>query len=286
MPETKALTDNQKVLDTPEYFSTWRRKLNITIFGYHTPAGRAFDIVLLIAILLSIGVVMIESVSHYRINYATEIYSVEWFFTFLFTLEYIARIISHPKPSQYVFSFMGLVDLASIIPTYISLFIDGSPSSLMMIRTIRLVRVFRILKLTRYIGGAATMSKALWLSRFKITVFLGYVLCIVVIVGTLLYVIEGGQNGFTSIPRSIYWAVVTLTTVGYGDIAPQTVLGQTLASIVMILGYAIIAVPTGIVTGEMISANKPNKKNKTCDRCKSSNSLEANYCSTCGEKFA
>ena len=286
MPETKALRDNKKVLETPESFSTWRRKLNITIFGYHTPAGRAFDIVLLIAILLSIGVVMIESVSYYRINYPTEIYSIEWFFTFIFTLEYLARIISHPKPSQYIFSFMGLVDLASIIPTYISLFIDGSPSSLMMIRTIRLVRVFRILKLTRYIGGAATMSRALWLSRFKITVFLGYVLCIVVIVGTLLYVIEGGQNGFTSIPRSIYWAIVTLTTVGYGDIAPQTVLGQALASVVMILGYAIIAVPTGIVTGEMINANKSTKSVKSCERCKAENSLESNYCSKCGEKFA
>ena len=267
-----------------EHFSPWRKKLHEIIFGYETFGGRLFDIVLLISIILSVLAVMLESVSKISYEHGIILRDVEWAFTILFTIEYIGRILSSPKPLKYIFSFMGIVDFLSIIPTYFSLFIEGA-QLLLIIRLIRFVRIFRILKLTRYIRGSWVLRQALIDSRHKIIVFFGSIMIIVVIVGTLMYMIEHGQNGFDSIPRSIYWAIVTITTVGYGDIAPTTVLGQTLASFLMIIGYAIIAVPTGIVTSEMVKA-KVNEKERSCTNCDSISLAEkANFCHQCGEKL-
>lgn len=279
------MTEQDKIEIQTANFPLWKKKLHSVIFGYDTFVGKLFDIILLVAILFSILAVMLESVPSIRNEHGDLLHNIEWSFTILFTLEYLARLLSHPKPKKYIFSTMGIIDLVSIIPTYLSLFSIGS-RSLSVIRSIRFIRVFRILKLTHFVGGAQVISQALYSSRHKIVVFLGSVVCIVVIVGTLLYVVEGEENGFTSIPRSIYWAIVTLTTVGYGDIAPQTVLGQSLASIVMIMGYAILAVPTGIVTGEMINTKGQNKAGTLCGRCKTRvTSTPANFCNTCGEKL-
>lgn len=264
-------------------FPKWKRELHRVIFGYDTIGGKLFDVLLLVAIVLSIITVLLESVGYIKNTYGDTLIIIEWVFTLLFTAEYFARILCSPQPKKYILSPMGIIDLLSIIPTYLSLFTAAS-KSLSVIRAIRLIRIFRILKLTHFIGGANVLSTALWQSRHKIIVFLGTVVCIVVIVGTMLYVVEGAENGFTSIPRSIYWAIVTLTTVGYGDIAPQTILGQLLASVVMIMGYAIIAVPTGIVTGEMI--NTGEKNDIICKRCKSKVlGKKPNYCQTCGQSI-
>ncbi len=257
----------------------WQKKIHEVIFGYTTWHGKLFDITLLVAILASIVVVMLESVREVYDRHGYELRIIEWFFTVLFTLEYVARILSSPKPWKYIFSFMGIVDLLSLIPTYLSLIVSGS-HALLVIRSIRLIRVFRILKLTHFMGGAQQLADALWQSRHKIVVFLGSVLCIVVIIGTLMYMIESRESGFTSIPRSIYWAIVTITTVGYGDIAPQTIIGQTLASMLMIIGYAILAVPTGIVTHELIQGEQ--KRKASCPSCGYNNPLEANFCNQCG----
>lgn len=265
-------------------YAPWRRKLHTIIFGYHTWGGKFFDLALLIAILLSVLMIMLESVAAINDQYGTTIRVIELTFTAIFTLEYVARIISHPKPIKYVLSFMGIIDLISILPTYLMLLSIGT-SSFAILRSIRLIRVFRILKLTRYMFGAKELQSALWNSRHKIVVFLGSVLCIVVVMGTLLYMVEGEEHGFTSIPTSIYWAIVTLTTVGYGDIAPETVLGQGIASAIMILGYAILAVPTGIVTGEIVNEQRRNGMHK-CQRCLSVTTRDdANYCFKCGERL-
>jgi voltage-gated potassium channel len=223
------------------------------IFGHETPAGKLFDVVLIVAIMLSVVVVMLESVQGLSADNESLFIGLEWFFTVLFTIEYALRIWSVDKPSRYIFSFFGLIDFLSVIPTYLSLFAPGG-QVLVVIRILRVMRVFRVLKLGRYMGAAAVLSTALRASRFKISVFLLAVLNIVVVVGSLMYLIEGAETGFTSIPRGVYWAVVTLTTVGYGDIAPATPVGQLLASFVMVLGYAIIAVPTGIVTAEITAS--------------------------------
>ena len=262
----------------------WQRKLHEVIFGYTTTAGKAFDVALLCAIVLSVAAVMLESVASIDRRFESELNYIEYFFTLLFTLEYAARIISSPRPVRYVLSFMGIVDLLSLIPTYFGFFFEGT-HSLLVIRSLRLIRIFRILKLTQFMGGANELGNALWNSRHKIIVFLGTVICIVVIIGTMMYLIEGGQNGFTSIPRSIYWSIVTITTVGYGDIAPQTILGQFLASVLMILGYAIIAVPTGIVSTEMASQRKKAEEPNlvTCPNCGKDDLRKAdNFCGNCG----
>lgn len=230
-----------------------KEKLYTIIFESDTPAGKAFDVVLLVAILLSVMVVTLESVEWIRTDYSELIKTVEWVFTALFTIEYGVRIYCAPRRLHYLRSFYGIIDLISIIPTYLSLLIAGTQYAL-VIRSLRLLRVFRVLKLTHFLGEAEVLRKAMHQSAAKIIVFLGVVVTMVFIVGALMYLIEGPKNGFTSIPTSVYWAVVTLTTVGYGDIAPQTVAGQTLASIVMIMGYGIIAVPTGIVSVEMSRA--------------------------------
>ncbi|QNL22103.1 ion transporter [Hyphobacterium sp. CCMP332] len=259
----------------------WREKLYIIIFEADTPAGKAFDVALLFAIGTSVLLVMLESVSEFESEYRPYLKAAEWMFTVLFTIEYILRIISAHKPLKYMGSFFGVIDLIAVIPTYLAFFIAGT-HYFVVIRTLRLLRVFRILKLAKYVGASRIISEALVNSKAKISVFLFAVLNSVIILGTLMYLIEGSESGFTSIPRSIYWAVVTLTTVGYGDIAPSTVIGQFLASIIMILGYAIIAVPTGIVTSELTrSRNFTN----VCDNCGTKNDANNNYCSNCGNKL-
>ncbi len=269
----------ERVRKTYDDLKHWQQKLYQIIFGYESRAGKLFDVILLWAILLSVLAVMLESVREIRDANRLLFSIAEWFFTVLFTIEYVARIASSPEPRRYVTSFMGIVDLLSLLPTYLGLFISGT-SSLMIIRSIRLIRVFRVLKLTHFVGGANQIGNALYNSRFKIIVFLGTVVCVTAIMGTLMYLVEGPKYGFTSIPRSIYWAIVTVTTVGYGDIAPQTVLGQSLASLLMITGYAIIAVPTGIVTSEMVNA----KNNlETCENCRAQLTIDkAKFCHNCG----
>jgi len=260
-----------------------KKKLYIIIFEANTPLGKAFDVALLMAILLSVGIVMLESVEQFTIKFSLYFFYAEWIFTILFSIEYILRIMIAPSKRKYVFSFFGLIDLLSILPAYLSLVFIGV-HSLIILRSFRLLRVFRIFKLARFIGEASQLKQALSASRPKIIVFLVTVGIIVVIMGTIMYLVEGAQNGFTSIPRSIYWAIVTLTTVGYGDIAPTTVLGQTLASIIMIMGYGIIAVPTGIVTAEIAKTQPKQKQTRyTCPKCKT-NLVEddARYCKYCG----
>ncbi len=239
-----------------------KERLYHIIFESDTPPGKAFDVALLIAILLSVLTVMLESVGSIARQHGPLVRTFEWIFTFMFTIEYILRIYCARKRLGYVLSFYGIVDLISIVPTYLSLIIVGS-QYVLMIRILRLLRVFRVLKLYHFLGEAQVLGRALRQSAAKITVFIGTVVTMVFIVGSLMYLIEGPENGFTSIPVSIYWAIVTLTTVGYGDIAPQTVAGQTLASVVMILGYGIIAVPTGIVSVEISKAESKKKEEKS-----------------------
>jgi len=265
--------------------SNWRHRLYEIIFEAETGPGKAFDLILLIAIVISVLAVLLESVKSIDTKYGSELYTIEWVFTILFSLEYIARIIVSKKPAKYIFSFLGLIDFLSILPTYLSLMIEGS-QALLIIRTIRLLRVFRILKLARYLTEGVTLMEAMKASRFKIIVFLGAVTTSVLILGSLMYLIEGEKNGFTSIPKSIYWAVVTLTTVGYGDIAPQTFWGQALATLIMIMGYGIIAVPTGIVTSELSNQKRSRLKELYCHKCrKEGHDQDAEFCKYCGDKL-
>lgn len=264
--------------------SLLRQRIHTIIFEADTRSGRAFDIGLLIAIILSIVVVMLESVKSLDLKYNNQFNTIEWFFTILFTAEYFLRIYVIKKPFRYIFSFYGIIDLLSIIPTYLSLIIGGA-ESLVVLRSLRLLRVFRVLKLTRYISESNVLVKSLYASRRKILVFLFAVFAVTIIMGTLMYLIEGRKNGFDSIPHSIYWAIVTLTTVGYGDISPHTWAGQLLASIIMILGYGIIAVPTGIVTAEL-SKNSVNTNTTSCQNCGFDEHIDkAVYCNQCGEKL-
>jgi len=264
----------------------WKSRLHEIIYEADTPAGKWFDIVLLILILASIAVVMLESVTHIDLQYEQELDTAEWIITILFTFEYFARIITIKKPSEYIFSFYGIIDFLSTIPKYLAIFFVGS-HALVALRALRLLRVFRILKLARFIGEGNQMINALKASKAKIMVFLLAVFMLCIILGTVMYMIEGDANsGFTSIPRSVYWAIVTLTTVGYGDIAPTTGFGQFIASIIMILGYAIIAVPTGIVTSEMTRKQDKNIHLNTqrCHHCNADNhNDEAVFCYECGE---
>jgi len=264
----------------------WQKKVHQVIFEADTLAGKAFDLGLLVAIIISIIVVMLESVPSLSAKYHNTFHVIEWIFTGFFTLEYIARIISIRKPAGYIFSFYGIIDLLSILPTYLGLFIIGS-ESLMVIRAVRLLRIFRILKLARFLKESKQLGDALKASRHRILVFLLAMLTLSTILGTVMYLVESADAGFTSIPRSIYWAIITLTTVGYGDIAPVTPLGQFIASIVMIMGYAILAVPTGIVTSELIKP-QDNKEEafRSCNNCSvEGHDFNAIYCKICGEKF-
>jgi voltage-gated potassium channel len=239
----------------------WKVRLHEIIYEADTPAGKLFDVVLLITILASILLVMLESVKSIDTKYHDFLNISEWVITILFTIEYIARIITVNKPIKYITSFYGVIDLLSTIPKYLSL-IFGGVHALAALRALRLLRVFRILKLARYLGASNNLVRAIKASRAKISVFLFAVIIVAIILGTIMYLIEGEENGFTNIPKSVYWCIVTLTTVGFGDIAPQTPLGQFIASLVMILGYGIIAVPTGIVSAEYTNQSKPKDDKK------------------------
>ncbi len=272
-----------------KYFPHLRKQLFEIVFGTETRAGKLFDIILLWAIVLSVLSVMLESVKEIRESYDSIFFVSEWFFTILFTIEYLLRLFITAEPKKYAFSFFGIIDLLATLPTYLTLFVAGG-SYLVVIRSIRLLRIFRILKLGRYLREASVLSNALAASRHKILVFLGAVFTLAMIMGTLMYMIEGGESGFTSIPRSIYWAIVTITTVGYGDIAPQTVFGQAVASMLMLMGYAIIAVPTGIVTTEIAHAEKQQKKSESaarkCVACgKTGHDKDAIFCKNCSAKL-
>jgi voltage-gated potassium channel len=263
----------------------WRFKIHEIIFEADTKAGKIFDIILIIAILLSVFVVMLDSVAAINIKYSNLFLILEWIFTMLFTIEYVLRLVSVGKPFKYATSFFGVVDLLAVLPTYFSLLFPGSQYFL-VIRVLRLLRIFRVLKLVKYVGEAYSLRQALKASKRKIIVFVFTVLIVVVIFGSLMYVIEGEKNGFTSIPRSIYWAIVTLTTVGYGDISPITPIGQALAAIIMILGYGIIAVPTGIVTAEMTFAAGKKISTQACLECSAEgHDSDAAFCKFCGAKL-
>ncbi|MHC4752458.1 MAG: ion transporter, partial [Planctomycetota bacterium] len=247
--------------------------------------GKWFDIVLIISILLSVMTIMLDSVSSIRAKYGELLYAAEWFFTILFTVEYIFRLLCVGRPIRYAVSFFGIVDLLAILPMYMS-FLFLSSRSLVVVRVLRVLRIFRVLKLGHHTKEATVLKKALYASRRKILVFLFVVLTLVVIIGSVIYVIEGEENGFTSIPRSVYWAIVTLTTVGYGDISPKTPAGQFLAAIVMILGYSIIAVPTGIMTVELSKAHMEISSTQACPNCSAEgHDRDARYCKFCGTKL-
>ena len=271
----------------------WKIRLHEIIYEADTPAGKLFDIILLVTIIASIILVMLESVKTFDTKYHNFLNISEWVITILFSLEYIARIITVKKPYKYVISFYGIIDLLSTIPKYISL-IFGGIHALAALRALRLLRVFRILKLARYLGASNTLLKALRASRVKISVFLFTVIIISIILGTIMYLVEGDEAGFTSIPASVYWCIVTLTTVGYGDISPITPLGQFIASIVMILGYGIIAVPTGIVSAEYATQNRADKEqdknvplnSQSCVNCMAEKHKDgAEFCYKCGHNL-
>jgi voltage-gated potassium channel len=263
--------------------ASWREKLRVVIFEADTPAGKAFDVALLVAIVASVGIVMAESVAPVRERYGRELDAAEWIFTILFTVEYGLRLLSIPQPARYARSFFGIVDVLAIVPTYLSVLIPGA-ETLIVIRGLRLLRIFRVFKLGRFLGEANLLTRALLASRHKVVVFLGSVVILVTILGAAMYLIEGEENGFTSIPLSVYWAIVTMTTVGYGDVAPQTLVGKTLAAMVMILGYSIIAVPTGIVTAEIVeSAVGGRISTRCCPECTGEGHVVgARYCKDCG----
>ncbi len=272
-------------MSTPKSRARWRDTAYEIIFEADTPLGKAFDVALLIAILLSVLAVLLESVAEIRLRHGPALRLVEWFFTILFTIEYMLRLVSAGRPLAYARSFYGVVDLLAIVPTYLSVVVVGT-QSLIVIRALRLLRVFRVLKLALYIGDAALLANALRARGRKIIVFLGAVLTLVLIIGAAMYLIEGGQSGFANIPQSIYWAVVTLTTVGYGDVAPQTILGKFLASAVMIIGYSIIAVPTGIISVELARPRRPPLNTQVCSNCMADGHADdAKFCKYCGTQL-
>lgn len=263
--------------------ASWRKSLHDIIFEADTKAGKIFDVILMILIGLSVAAVLIDSMPEAHRRYGDLLLVLEWAFTIIFSIEYVLRIYTTRKPLKYIFSFYGIIDFIAILPTYLSLMFTGS-QFLLVIRILRLLRVFRVLKLARYVRASDVLRIALRNSKHKIIVFLEVVIIIVTIVGSLIYLIEGPESGFTSIPISIYWAVVTLTTVGYGDIAPVTFLGRFLASIVMIIGYAIIAVPTGILSVEMVKATGTNTR--VCPSCNfDRHDDDSDYCKKCGEEL-
>jgi voltage-gated potassium channel len=262
-----------------------RQRLHEIIFEADTPAGKLFDLLLLLSICGSVVVVMLESVLAVRQRFGPELRALEWTFTVLFTVEYLLRLASVRHPRRYMTSTFGLIDLLAVFPTWLSLVLPGA-QNLLVLRSLRLLRIFRILKLAEYLREASVLWQALRASRRKIFVFLLTVVTIVVVVGALMYVIEGEAHGFTSIPLSIYWAVVTLTTVGYGDLAPATVPGRVLATVVMLLGYGIIAVPTGIVTAELTRSAAPPVSTQACPGCGiQGHEVDAAFCRRCGTRL-
>ncbi|MBN1406222.1 MAG: ion transporter [Calditrichaceae bacterium] len=268
-----------------KHHSLWQKKLHEIIFEADSISGKLFDILLIATILLSVIAVMLDSVKSINMDYGHVLYAAEWIFTILFTIEYLLRIVSVGKSQKYMMSFYGIVDLLAILPTYLSVIFPGI-QFLLVIRLLRVLRIFRVLKLIQYISEAKILRQALRASRRKITVFIFTILTLVTIMGSLMYVIEGEANGFTSIPRSIYWAIVTLTTVGYGDISPSTGLGQMLAAVIMICGYGIIAVPTGIVTVEMNRLAVKKISTQSCPECSAEgHDHDAKFCKICGAKL-
>ncbi len=263
--------------------TNWRSKLHVIIYESDTPAGKAFDVILLILIILSIVIVILDSISSYNRQYASLFSSLEWILTTLFTIEYILRLVSIGKPWRYVFSFLGIIDLLAIIPSFLSIFFIGA-ESLMVFRVLRFLRIFRIFKLTHFLSEMEFLKAAIVGSLKKISIFMMVVLGLVIILGSVMYLVEKGKNGFSSIPDSIYWAIVTITTVGYGDISPVTSLGKFIASIIMLIGYGIIAVPTGIITTEMAMAVRSRKQgHETCPGCgKEGHDQDAVFCKRCG----
>ncbi|WP_018616375.1 ion transporter [Segetibacter koreensis] len=261
----------------------WRARLHEIIYESNTVAGKAFDVSLLVLIFTSIIIVMADSIEQWHNHYGNLFSTLEWSFTFMFTLEYLLRLVSIKKPWRYVFSFLGIIDLLAIIPSYLSIFYTGA-QSLLVFRGLRLLRVFRIFKLTRFLSEMKFLGGAIKGSFTKISIFMLVVLTLVVILGSLMYLIENGQHGFSNIPDSIYWAIVTITTVGYGDISPTTPLGKFVASIIMLMGYGIIAVPTGILTNEIaLQARKKEQKHEVCPGCgKEGHDIDAKYCKHCG----
>lgn len=260
----------------------WRERFHIIIDGTDTRLGRAFDLLLLVAIVASVMVVMLDSVLVLQLQYGELFNILEWVFTILFTIEYGLRLFAAPNRWRYALSFYGLVDLLSLLPSYLSLFISGV-QYLLVIRVLRILRIFRILKLMTYMQQAGFLVTALRSSRQKIIVFFVSVMLLVTIFGSVVYVVEGAEHGFTSIPVSIYWAIVTLTTVGYGDISPKTPLGQAIASLIMITGYSIIAVPTGLFTAELTKTMRPQLQPISCSNCgKFGHATGANFCDRCG----
>ena len=268
---------------TRDFTFRWRHRLHEVIFEADTAGGKAFDLTLIVCIALSIIVVMLDSIQELHDQHGSLLYAAEWVFTLLFTAEYLLRLLSVGRPLRYALSFYGIVDFLSIVPTYLSIFVPGT-QYLLVIRSLRVLRIFRIFKLSQYVGEARQLTRALHSSRRKIMIFYFTVIHIVVIVGAMMYLIEGRENGFTSIPRSIYWAIVTITTVGYGDIAPQTNVGQAVAAFLMITGYAILAVPTGIVTAEWAMQNRQRIiSTQSCPQCSSEgHDADAKFCKHCG----
>lgn len=263
--------------------ATWQDRLHEVIYESEKPAGKLFDILLLASILLSILIVMLDSVESLHAEYGDLFYAIEWGFTILFTIEYILRLVSIRRPTKYVTSPLGIIDLLSILPTYLSLVIAGT-QSLLVLRALRLLRIFRIFRLMHFVSEMRFLAVAIRNSLRKISIFILTVLTAVVILGSVIYLVEGQENGFTSIPQSVYWAIVTITTVGYGDIAPVTPLGKFIASFIMLLGYGIIAVPTGIVTTEMaLAARSRPHDNRACPACsREGHDEDASFCKFCG----
>lgn len=269
----------------PDRRAPWRRWLGGVIFGLSTPLARNYNKVMIALIVVSVLGVIIESEPRLPPGVRGLLTNLEWVFTFLFTLDYIGRLLTARRPLRYALSFYGIVDLLTILPAFFSLLFPTS-QYLLVIRALRLLRVFRVFKLARYSDQASLIGEALQASREKVTVFFIAVLTLVIVFGTLLYMIEGPKNGFTSIPTSIYWAVVTVTTVGYGDIAPKTTLGKFIATVAMLLGYAIIAVPTGIVSAGLQEAQEARRTGRVCPQCGlSKHDPDAHYCKRCGENL-
>jgi voltage-gated potassium channel len=263
----------------------WRHRLHEVVFEADTRAGRAFDLTLLVAIVASVGIVLAESVPEWRAEHGELFRRLEWLFTGLFTVEYLVRLAAVRRPAAWARSFYGVIDLVAVLPTWLSLVLPGA-QTLLVLRALRLLRIFRILKLAEFLEEAAALRAAIGASRRKIVVFFGSVLVLVLILGSTIYLVEGEANGFVSIPRSIYWAIVTLTTVGYGDLAPQTALGRFVASIVMLLGYSILAVPTGIVTSELIAQHRGRVSTQACPACgQEGHDADALHCKYCGARL-
>jgi voltage-gated potassium channel len=262
-----------------------RASLHEIIFEADTPAGKLFDVLLIASIVISVTMVMLDSIGSIQAAYGRFLYLGEWLFTILFTIEYLLRLYSVRRPLAYATSFFGMVDLFAVLPTYLSIFFPGT-QYLLVIRILRVLRIFRVLKLVQYLSEARLLSQALRASRRKIIVFLFVVSTMVVIFGALMYLIEDPESGFTSIPQSIYWAIVTLTTVGYGDISPRTGLGQFISAIIMIIGYGIIAVPTGIVTAELGQVYKKSVSTQACPECSAEgHDSDAKHCKYCGARL-